>query len=248
MINNILFKGITRKGKLFYRRIRYRKGHGVHSPFVYNLITKVIEEQSPYYRFNDIELIRRQMLFKEDKLAYFIKRGSISPKHGALLFRLANYFRPDNILQVGQTFGLSTLYLTSYKPGVKCISLENIPEYASVSQWAYDKGARTAIDRRIGNYHQLLPGILQEMGKVDFVYFNLKNEQYPDIYLFNACIPHISDQTVFVFEGIKASRNMRTLWKEICAHEKVTVSIDLLSMGLVFLNPKLHKRNYHVYF
>ena len=47
-----------RKGILLYRGIRYRKGFGVHSPFVFNLITKVIEERCQYYSFYDIELIR----------------------------------------------------------------------------------------------------------------------------------------------------------------------------------------------
>ena len=39
-----------RKSVLLYRGIRYRKGYGVHSPFVFNLITKVIEEHCSYYR------------------------------------------------------------------------------------------------------------------------------------------------------------------------------------------------------
>ena len=52
-----------RKSILLYRGIRYRKGFGVHSPFVYNLITKVIEERCPYYCFDDIELVRKQLLF-----------------------------------------------------------------------------------------------------------------------------------------------------------------------------------------
>ena len=33
-----------------YRGIRYRKGFGVHSPFVFNLITKVIEESEAGWR------------------------------------------------------------------------------------------------------------------------------------------------------------------------------------------------------
>ena len=55
-----------RKGILLYRGIRYRKGFGVHSPFVFNLITKVIEERCQYYSFYDIELIRKQLLFQDD--------------------------------------------------------------------------------------------------------------------------------------------------------------------------------------
>ena len=57
-----------RKGILLYRGIRYRKGFGVHSPFVFNLITKVIEERCQYYSFYDIELIRKQLLFQDDEI------------------------------------------------------------------------------------------------------------------------------------------------------------------------------------
>ena len=132
-----------RKGILLYRGIRYRKGFGVHSPFVFNLITKVIEERCQYYSFYDIELIRKQLLFQDDEITYpdrqqkgkmrrrtigrIVEREAIRPKHGALLFRLANYFKSKHILQFGPSMGLSTLYLTSYASDLKCIALENVP-------------------------------------------------------------------------------------------------------------------------
>ena len=122
-----------RKSVLLYRGIRYRRGYGVHSPFVFNLITKVIEERCSYYSFYDIELIRKQLLFRDNIITYpdrqqkgilhrrtigeIVEREAIKPKHGALLFRLANYFKSQNILQLGPSMGLSTLYLTSYAPG-----------------------------------------------------------------------------------------------------------------------------------
>ena len=114
-----------RKSVLLYRGIRYRKGYGVHSPFVFNLITKVIEEHCSYYSFYDIELIRKQLLFRDNIITYpdrqqkgklrrrtvgeIVEREAIKPKHGALLFRLANYFKSQNILQLGPSMGLSTL-------------------------------------------------------------------------------------------------------------------------------------------
>jgi predicted O-methyltransferase YrrM len=225
-----------------YRRILRRKGHGVHSPFVYNLITKVIDERCPYYRFSDIERLRRQLPSKEQAA-----HKAIRPKQDALLFRLTHYFRSKHIVQIGASTGLSTLYLTSYARGVKCITLEKLPEQAAVARWVYEQAGCTWVDLRVGDYSALLPGILEEMGTVDFVFFNTGRE-VSDASLFDTCAKYAKADTVFVFEGIKNSRSMRGLWKMICARPDVTVTIDLYSMGLVFFNKKLHKRNYTVYF
>lgn len=253
-----------RKGILLYRGIRYRKGFGVHSPFVFNLITKVIEERCPYYSFYDIELIRKQLLFRDNRITYpdrrqkgrlrsrtigqIVEREAIKPKHGALLFRLANYFKSRHILQFGPSMGLSTLYLTSYSPDVRCIALEAVPEFASIARIAFDKAARRPVDLRVGGYKELLPEALKEMPQLDFVFFNTLYEQQNNHWLFEECLKHVHSDTVFVFEGIKASRKMRDFWQEICRHPEVTVTIDLYSMGIVFFNKRLHKRDYIVYF
>lgn len=257
--SNTLWKGV-----LIYRSIRYRKGYGVHSPFVFNLITKVIKEHYSYYRFYDIELLRKQLLLRDQLIAYpdkqqkgsvhrrtvgeIVKREAIKPKRGALLFRLTNYFKSKNILQLGTSMGLSTLYLTSYAPGLKCIALESIPEFATIARMAFEKEGKNPIDLRVGAYIDLLPQALEDMGKTDFIFFNTLYEQHNNLWLFNECIKHVHEDTVFVLEGIKASRNMRELWQKICTRPDVTVTVDLFSMGLVFFSKKLHKCNYIVYF
>lgn len=253
-----------RKSVLLYRSFRYRKGYGIHSPFVFNLITKVINERCSYYRFYDIELLRKQLLFREELITYpdrqqkgrlrrrtigeIVKREAIRPKHGALLFRLANHFKSRNIIQLGPSMGLSTLYLTSYAPELRCIALESVSEFAAIARIALEKEGKSPVDLRTGSYVDLLPQALVDLGKVDFVFFNTLYEQQNNLWLFNECMKYVHEDTVFVLEGIKASRKMRELWQEICVRPDVTVTVDLYSMGLVFFNKKLHKRNYIVYF
>ena len=253
-----------RKSVLLYRSIRYRKGFGVHSPFVFNLITKVIEERCGYYSFNEIELLRKQLLFRNEYITYpdrrnkgkmrrrrigeIVKREAIRPKHGALLFRLANYFKSKHILQLGPTMGLSTLYLTSYATDVRCIALESVPEFAAIAEQDYQKGARNPIDLRVGSYRQLLPKALEEMEQLDFVFFNTLYEPEDNLWLFNECIKHVHDGTLFVFEGIKENRKMRQLWHDVCLHPDVTVTLDLYSLGIIVFHKKLHKKDYIVYF
>lgn len=252
------------KDTFVYRALCYQGGFGVHSPFVYDLITKAIETPCEYYRYYDIELIRKELLFRDTPLAYpdrrkggekrnstlaaIVKREAIRPKEGALLFRLTNYLKSKNILQIGADMGLSTLYLTSYAPNLNCISLENVPEFVPIIQVSFEKGARCPIDLRVGDYRTTLLEALQKMPYPDFVYFNTAYEEADNEWIFETCLKHATDSTVFVFGGIRANDFMRNLWKKACDCPQVTVSMDLHSVGIAFFDKKLHKKNYTVYF
>ncbi|MDH6535525.1 SAM-dependent methyltransferase [Parabacteroides sp. 52] len=263
-MKSILPRQSWRKTLLPYRKIRYNKGHGVHSPFVFNLITKVINDRCSFYCFQEIENVRKHLLQKNTLITYpdrrhknksrqaslaaVVKREAIQPKRGALLFRLTNYFKAEKILQIGPSMGISTLYLSAYAPGLTCVSLERVAELAMISGEVYKQAARTAIDLQVGSYRQLLPGILQKMGKVDFVFFNGRIEQECLFDLVTACLPYTHENSVFVVEDINRNKEMRTSWKKICSLPEVSVSLDLFSLGIVLFNKKLHKRNYIVYF
>lgn len=65
---------------------RHRRGHGVHSPLVFDLITKVIEETLPYYCYDDIE----------ESLAQEPKKNALSAGAAQLMFRLLHYWHPDD--------------------------------------------------------------------------------------------------------------------------------------------------------
>lgn len=258
-----ILSGTSTFGKeatLLYRAIRYRRGFGVHSPFVFDLITKVIEEECPYYRFNEIELLRKQLLGKEEQITYpdrrskgklksrtigaVVKREAIRPKQGALLFRLANYFKSKNILQVGTTTGISTLYLTSYASGLRCVALENIPAFSTIIQQAFAKLARNPIDLRIGDYTDIFPKALEEMGNIDFLFFNTPYESDSNRQWIRESLRYVHDHSVLVIEGINSNVCMRTFWEEIKASPKVSVTLDLFSLGIVLFDKRLHKKNY----
>ncbi len=254
-----------RRCVLLYRIFRFRRGFGVHSPFVYNLITKVIEEKRPYYCYDDIELVRRQFYYRETRfpwidrrhgkkevpdmpVGHILRREAIRKKQGELLFRLANYFKPRHILQFGCSAGISTLYLTAYSPEVACTVLECMPSLAVVARQVWQKAARGPVDLRVGEYPALLPGALKKIDRLDFVFFNRLEEAADRETLFEACLEKAHNETVIVLSGIKANRAMRAFWRSVCGRQDVTVTLDLYTLGIVILNRKLHKRNYTVYF
>ncbi|MDH6312181.1 putative O-methyltransferase YrrM [Parabacteroides sp. PFB2-10] len=257
-------KQIQSKHIARYRRLFRTKGHGVHSPFVFNLLTKVIGEKGSYYRFKEIELLRKRLLQNKDIVVYpdsrrplkerkttvgeLVRKEAVSPKTGALLFRLTHYFRSERILQIGSSMGLSTLYLTSYAPDLLSVSLEPEASLAAISQWVYDEAARTAIDQRSGDFPTQLDAILQTYDSFDFIFFCGRDEQYDTLEVFNRCKKQLSQEGVCVIEGIRRTKKRLAAWKTICEQPEVTVTLDLYNIGILFVNPKWHKRHYKLYY
>ena len=70
-------------------RFRHRCGYGVHSPFAFNLITHVIYETTPYYKYKELASEQKRLMPQKDRAW-----GYESLKVKRLLFRLVNYAQP----------------------------------------------------------------------------------------------------------------------------------------------------------
>lgn len=82
------------------RRIRYRRGYGVHSPSDFYLITSVIYECAPYYAYKDLE-----------RRGFSAFLPHYRQKVNRLLFRLVNHLQPRTLIEVGVGNGSSVGYM-----------------------------------------------------------------------------------------------------------------------------------------
>lgn len=101
-------------------RFRHRCGYGVHSPFAFNLITCVIYEKTPYYKYKDLIDAERELAMQKDR--YW---GAESRKVKRLLFRLVNDAQPGTIVDAG-TLSASSLYLKAGKEGADYTSASEL--------------------------------------------------------------------------------------------------------------------------
>ncbi len=241
---------------LFYRFLRFRKGFGVHSPFAFNLITNVIDEKCAYYAYDRIEIVRRQLLQMGAPLGTTgmsvgraTARYGIRKSHGQLLFRLANYFKPKQIVQIGAGMGISTLYLTSYSAHTHAIVLEEDAARTEWARWSLERMGRRHVRVEHGDYAGLLPKALAQFATVDFFFFNAPGKTAEELNgLFELCVGHIRPETVLVVEGLRESREMRTFWERLKAHPATVLTFDLYHVGLVFFDKKMYRKDYIVYF
>jgi len=241
--------GITK----IYRKLFCRKGYGVHSPFVFDLITNVIENKCAYYSCDDISWIRKQLVQNNRFIHYggnqitvkkAIQRYGISQKEGEFLFRLTNHYKPRTILAIGSSLGLTPLYLTRYDSTVQCVTLECEQDFAEMAVHLLNKETNPSLQIRTGAYHELLPESVLQFARIDCLFID-KNFEINDLdAIFNHCLPFIHDNTFCVLAGIHLSSDRHHCWKQIAQHPAVTVAVDLFQMGLLFFQPKLHKRVY----
>lgn len=78
-------------------RLPYRRGYGIHSPFAYNLVTRVVYERSRFYAYAPLHGQRAKATLRE--------------KDDRLLLRLVNDFQPTCCVVLGAEAEVTLRYL-----------------------------------------------------------------------------------------------------------------------------------------
>lgn len=121
----VLNRAIRKIWTLSLRRVFYYGGYGVHSPFAFDFITKVIEDKTDYPCYQSFISSREKMLDESINENKIFSKTIISNKEGRLLFRLVNYFTPDKIWKYGLDCDIASLYLTAFPNKTRCIMLSD---------------------------------------------------------------------------------------------------------------------------
>lgn len=253
------------KQLLEYTKYRFKSdnAHGIHSPFVFELYNNVIADESPFYVYEDIESIRAKLLLTdmeiviEDhgagstinksnsrKIKDIAKNTLKAPKYAQLLFRLVNRFQPKNILELGTSLGLSAMYLAAPSKKIKVTTVEGCPKTAKVAQINFDKIGFENIELINDTFDHFLPSYLAKTKSLDFVFFDGNHQEEATINYFNQCVEKTHKETVFIFDDIHWSEGMTAAWEKIKQHPKVTTTIDLYFVGVVFFNAELSKEDF----
>lgn len=241
--------------------------HGVHSPFVYYLIDEVIYDYSPKKYELEIETLRSS-LKRDERMIRVTDLGAGSmlntqpeksikdiatnalkpPRIAKLIARLATFFRPDTIIELGTCLGVTTSYLAKASPFSKIITVEGCPETAEVARGNFNKLSLQSIELRVGDFDVVLPQILAEQSEVDFLFIDGNHRKEATLAYFYACLPKVHEGTVLIFDDIYWSQGMKEAWKEIKNHPQVTVTVDLFYIGLVFFKTDQQKEDFKVRF
>ena len=235
------------------------RGHGIHSPYLYRFTQNAIYEKNPFYVFPKIEVLRENLKFderilsikdygtgvdREARVLDIAKTSLKSPKWAQLLYRIVNFTKAQHVLELGTSLGLTTAYMASVSSEISCVSLEGSEEIAKIARENFEKLEIDNIELVVGNIDQTLESQLEKSTKWDVVFFDANHRKEPVLNYFSQCLEHIHRDSVFIFDDIHWSAEMEEAWRAIRKNSRVTTTIDLFEVGIVFFNKSYPKKTY----
>lgn len=253
--------------KFLLYRLKSLRLHGVHSPFVFEFYQQVILHDGHYYSQGPIENLRKKLWNNNQPIAvtdlgagsktgatrtrtisHITRTAAKPPKYSQLLFRIVNYYKPQNIIELGTSIGLTTAYLASGSKNSRVITLEGCPNITRLAKANFQQLRLKNIKTVTGNIDSTLTHTLTGISSADFVFFDGNHRYEPTMRYFEACLAKRTEDSIFVLDDIYWSPEMEKAWKEICRHPAVTISIDLFQIGLIFFRQKQPKQHFTLWY
>lgn len=241
----------------------HRRGHGIHSPFIFDLVTRVFTNKIDPGIIIAAERIRRKMLSDNSgivvkdlgsgsvslksnlrKVSDIARRSPVPAKYGVLLSKMAAEFGSPHIIELGTSLGISTIYMASSCPDSTVDTIEGCPSTAGIARQNFIEMGLNNIHVSEGPFDEVLPGIISTGIKPGLIFIDGNHRKEPVLKYFNILAEFADSKTVIIIDDISYSEEMAEAWNEIKLHKKVTASIDIYRMGLLFLKEGITHNHY----
>jgi predicted O-methyltransferase YrrM len=235
----------------------------VHSPFVFNLVTKCFYDKKQYPEYSIIKKYRNSLLenkkfievtdfgagsrvFKSNKrqISKIANTAGISPKRAELLFRITNYFQPESVLEIGTSLGLATSALSLGNESAKITTLEGCPKTQEIAKFQLENSKFQNIKFVTTKFEEYLSIYNLQPTTYNLIYFDGNHSKKATLEYFELLLQTIANETVWIFDDIHWSKEMEEAWEIIKNHPKVTVTIDTFQWGIVFFRSEQVKENF----
>ncbi|MBX3163142.1 MAG: class I SAM-dependent methyltransferase [Bacteroidetes bacterium] len=240
-----------------------RKGHGVHSPFAYQLCEEVFYNENAFYDFETLSFVREDLLndktvlriedfgagskaFKSNqrKVKDIAAKAISTQKQSEIFYKLINFLKAKHCLELGTSLGLNTLYFAKAAKHGSVTSIEGSKSLFDVANALAKKQKAENINFICGKFDEVLPKILNEIPALDVLYIDGNHAYEATLNYFKMALQKKHNNSVFIFDDIYWSAGMTKAWEEIKHHASVTLSIDMFYFGLIFFREEVKEKRH----
>ena len=188
------------------------------------------------------------------------RRSLAKRKYAQMLSRLVNWlgashslengsgtacsleFRGLTIVELGTSLGVTTAYMAAMDSRNRVVTFEGCEAVANIAKENWKALNINNIECRVGKID--VEELVRDIEHLDVAFIDANHTYEGTCKYFDVLAGKVREKSVIVVDDIHYSEEMEKAWKAICADERVTSTIDLYQMGLVFFDKHYWKRNY----
>lgn len=175
-----------------------------------------------------------------------------SPLRGGIGDEASEDRKGLTIVELGTSLGVTTAYLAAMDSRNKVVTYEGCPAVAEVARANWEKLGLSNIACVVGEITvdslQFTVDSLQlavdRLSGIDVAFIDANHTYEATLTYFNALASRVHEKSVVVVDDIHYNEDMEKAWKAICADERVTTTMDLYRMGLVFFDKHYWRKHY----
>ncbi len=282
----------------YYLTAHNGRGHGMHSPFVYDMIRHVFMDKTSYGAYEKPEEYRKKLLqddtvleiqdlgagsvsgkTKQRKVSQIAKTSVKHKRYSQLLYRMASYYKYGRILELGTSLGVTSSYLGQVPVLEELVTMEGVDVVADIAERELSRyvkvrvvrgnfdGQQGAGERReaggeriedrgdriedrgerredIGNHQTNLEKVVFDMPRIDLAFIDGNHRKEPTLRYFETILAKTNDGSCIIFDDIHWSAEMEQAWETIRNDGRVTLSIDLFFIGIVFFRREFREKQH----
>ncbi|TNF49198.1 MAG: methyltransferase domain-containing protein [Bacteroidetes bacterium] len=242
-------------------KVKAKGRHGVHSPFVYDLVDKcfkvtldesVLKDRKSFYDSISTDDRKIQIedhgvgshcLGRQRKIKDIFKTSSSRGKYGDLLYKLSKFYQPQRILELGTSIGVGTFHLSKGNPSAEVITVEGCSETAKIARGNMQKMDLKNVKLIQSTFDKFISTIPVET-RFDLVFIDGHHDGTALLNYLEALQPFTTDDTLFVLDDIRWSDSMRSAFHEIVQSDEYHLTIDLFRIAIISRKPGQHKEHF----
>ena len=232
------------------------KGHGIHSPYVFDFVTKVLQDKTPYQEYQCWNAWRQSLLIDFTLLpvqeigagsrygksnirsvSSLAKTAAKTPRTAKFIFRIARYCQPQTILELGTSLGLTAGFFSLACPASSIYTIEGVDTIAEKAKDNMADWGCKNVRVEKGNLDTTLCELMGRISKPDLVFMDGNHQEEATKRYFLQLLPHISSTSMIIVDDIHWSHGMEKAWSFIQTHKMVNLTIDFFQFGVAFLDP-----------
>lgn len=234
--------------------------HGIHSPFVYELVDQCLNISVDLTDQEVIDSIIHSIKTDETKLQIsdfgagsrtmgntrtprqMYRNSASKGKYGRLLYQLARHYQFKHMLELGTSLGIGSLHL---KLGSKQGVLTTVEGCSETFDFAKEQLMQNSID--INCIHAKFDDFFSQLPPsecFDFVYIDGHHDGTALLHYIELLDRYTHNDTLILIDDIRWSDSMFKAWNKLIAKPDLRLSIDFYRMGLIAKRKQQEKEHF----